>query len=100
MLELLKEENLIDNKTTWDKVPFYKAKPSPESEDGYQSRIGIHEVLKMTETIRNLVMKGATSQEIEEQAKKEGTMTMIEDGVFKAVQGVTTIEEVLRVISE
>ena len=100
MLDLLKAENLVEKTATWDKVPFYKAKPSADSEDGYQGRIGIHEVLKMTETIRNLVMKGATSQNIEEQAKKDGMMTMIEDGVFKAVQGVTTIEEVLRVISE
>ncbi len=100
MLDLLKAENLIDKKATWDKVPFYKPKPSVDSVDGYQSRIGIHEVLKMTDTIRNLVMKGATAHEIEEQAKKDGMMTMIEDGIYKAVQGVTTIEEVLRVISE
>ena len=45
-------------------------------------------------------MKGATSTEIEAQAKKEGMLTMIEDGIFNAVQGNTTIEEVLRVISE
>ena len=45
-------------------------------------------------------MKGASSEEIEAQAKSEGMMTMIEDGIFKAVQGITTIEEVLRVVSE
>jgi len=45
-------------------------------------------------------MKNATSDQIEEQAMNEGMMTMIEDGIFKAVQGITTIEEVLRVISE
>ena len=45
-------------------------------------------------------MKGATAEEIENQAKKEEMLTMIEDGIFKAVQGITTIEEVLRVISE
>jgi type II secretory ATPase GspE/PulE/Tfp pilus assembly ATPase PilB-like protein len=54
----------------------------------------------MTPTIKDLIMKGAQEDEIEEQAKKEGMITMIEDGLFKAVQGVTTIEEVLRVISE
>ena len=45
-------------------------------------------------------MKGATTSEIEAQAKKEGMMTMLEDGIFNAVQGNTTIEEVLRVVSE
>ena len=54
----------------------------------------------MTPAIKDLIMKGATTQGIEDQAKKEGMLTMIEDGVFKAVQGITTLEEVLRVVSE
>ena len=44
-------------------------------------------------------MKGVPTEVIEEQAKKEGMLTMLEDGVFKAVQGITTVEEVLRVVS-
>jgi type II secretory ATPase GspE/PulE/Tfp pilus assembly ATPase PilB-like protein len=54
----------------------------------------------MTSTIRDLIMKGATTQQIEEQAKKEGMITMLEDGIFKCVMGLTTIEEVLRVVTE
>ncbi|MDB5266729.1 MAG: Tfp pilus assembly protein PilB, type pilus assembly protein PilB [Parcubacteria group bacterium] len=100
MMALMKEEKLVEKGADWDKVPFWRPKASADSEDGYQGRIGIHEALKVTETIRNLVIKGASIHEIEEQAKKDGMMTMIEDGVFKAVEGVTTIEEVLRVISE
>ena len=46
-----------------------------------------------------MVIKGDTSDAIEAQAKKEGMLTMLEDGIFKAVQGETTIEEVLRVVS-
>jgi type II secretory ATPase GspE/PulE/Tfp pilus assembly ATPase PilB-like protein len=45
-------------------------------------------------------MKGATSAQIEDQAKKEGMVTMIEDGIFMVAQGKTTIEEVLRVVTE
>ena len=100
MLEILKEEKIINKKDGIEKVPFWKPTPSKDSEDGYSSRIGIHEVLKVTPTIKALIMKGATSGEIEEQAKSEGMMTMIEDGIFKAAQGITTIEEVLRVVSE
>lgn len=100
VLALLKEEKIVDQAVTWDKVPFYKPKPSKESEDGFHGRIGIHEVLKVTNTIRELVMQEKSASEIEAQARKEGMMTMLEDGVFKAVQGMTTIEEVLRVISE
>ena len=100
VLDLLKKERVVGKADNWDKITFYKQKESVESKDGYSGRVGIHEVLRMTPTIRELVMKGATSQEIEEHAKKEGMITMIEDGIFKAVQGLTTIEEVLRVVSE
>ena len=100
MLELLREEKIIDKKTGFDKIPFWKPKPGGDSEDGYVGRIGIHEILKVTPTIKDLIMKGATADAIEVQAKSEGMMTMVEDGIFKAAQGTTTIEEVLRVISE
>ena len=97
---ILREEKIIGEKDDFDKIPFYKPFPGKDSEDGYQSRIGIHEVLKVTSTIKDLIMKGATGGDIEKQAKSEGMMTMLEDGIFKAAQGITTIEEVLRVISE
>lgn len=100
LLNLLKTEKIVDAKATWETIPFYKPKASAESEDGFKGRIGIHEVLKVTATIREIIMQGKTSQDIEEQAKKEGMITMIEDGIFKAAQGMTTIEEVLRVITE
>lgn len=100
MLKFLREEKIIGPKDGWDKVSFYKPMKSAECEEGYKGRIGIHEVLKVTPTIKELILKGATSDEIESQAKKEGMMTMLEDGIFFAAQGVTTIEEVLRVVSE
>ncbi len=100
VLKALKDEKIVDKKATWESIPFYGPKKSAECEDGYQGRVGIHEVMKMTPTIKDLVMKSATSDAIEEQARKEGMLTMLEDGVFKAAQGLTTIEEVLRVISE
>ena len=91
---------MVEAGATWDKIKFYRPKKSSESEDGYKGRVGIHEVLKVTPTIRDLIMQGKTSQDIEVQARKEGMITMIEDGVFQAAQGKTTIEEVLRVVSE
>jgi type IV pilus assembly protein PilB len=99
MLKFLKEGNIIKGSDGWEDVPFYKAKPSPECEEGFGGRVGIHEVLKMTSTIRDLIMKGGTTDEIEAQAKKEGMMTMLEDGIFQAASGNTTIEEVLRVVT-
>jgi len=54
----------------------------------------------VTETIKEMIVKQATSDEIQEQAQKEGMITMLEDGFVKAAQGITSIEEVLRVIIE
>ena len=99
VLEHLKKEKIIEDSATWEKVPLYKPRKSDESEDGYSGRIGIYEVLKMSSSIKEMVIKGDTSDAIEAQAKKEGMLTMLEDGIFKAVQGETTIEEVLRVVS-
>lgn len=100
VLAVLKEEKLVDPNADWSKVPFYKPKASPDCPDGYSGRLGIHEVLKMSPTIKEIIMKGGTSSEVEKRAKEEGMMTMIEDGIYKAVRGITTIEEVLRVVSE
>ncbi|MBU0998925.1 GspE/PulE family protein [Patescibacteria group bacterium] len=100
ILDFLKTENVIGPKDTWDKVPFFRPVKSTEFEDGYSSRTGMHEVLKVTPTIKEMIIKGSSQDDIEAQAKKEGMMTMIEDGVFQAVLGVTTLEEVFRVVSE
>lgn len=100
VLNFLKKEKVVGDKDTFETIPFYKPKESPESKDGYHGRVCINEVLKMSNAIKDLVVKGEPDSVINEQAKKEGMLSMIEDGIFKAVQGVTTIEEVLRVISE
>ena len=100
MMVFLKEEGAVPKDATWETIPFYKTKSSEESESGYSGRLGIHEVMAVTPTIKELILKGASEDVIEEQAKKEGMMTMIEDGLYMAVQGLTTTEEVLRVVSE
>ncbi len=99
LLGFLKEEKIVDKAATWTKIPFYRPSKSA-GEEGFKGRVGIHEVINMTTTIRDLIMQGKTAKEIEDQAKKEGMMTMLEDGIFQAVQGKTTIEEVFRVITE
>lgn len=99
VLEVLKEEKIVEPKATWETIPFYKPKSANE-EEGYSGRIGIHEILKITPTIQEMIIAGKPAEEIEKQARAEGMMTMLEDGIYKAVRGVTTIEEVLRVVSE
>lgn len=100
VLTALKEEKIIGEKDNWDTINFFKTKANPECKDGFRGRVGIHEVLKMSPSIKDLIIAGATADKIDAQAREEGMVTMMEDGIFKAVQGVTTLEEVLRVISE
>lgn len=100
VLNALKEEKIAPKDAVWEKIPFYHPRPTQESKDGYKGRVGIYEVMKVTPTIREIIIHGGTAHDVEIQGKKEGMLTMIEDGIFKAVQGLTTIEEVLRVVSE
>lgn len=67
---------------------------------GYMGRISIREVLEVNHEIRELVMTRANAEQIKEAAVKQGMRTMLQDGYDKALQGHTSIEEVLRIIHE
>ncbi len=99
-LTALTEEKLVKEGTKIDNVPFYKASPSSECEDGYSGRIGIHEILTVSPAIRDLILHNGTPDAIQEQARKEGMLTMLEDGIYKSSRGITSLEEVLRAVSE
>lgn len=100
ILKILKAEKIVRPKANWKNIPFYRPKTTEKCPDGYKERIGIFEVLPVTETIKELIVKQATSDQVQKQAVKEGMRTMVEDGFIKAFQGITSIEEVLRVIIE
>lgn len=67
---------------------------------GYLGRIGIFEVLPVTEKIGRLILERGAASDIEKQAKEEGMITLKQDGYLKVLEGITTIEEVLRVGQE
>jgi type IV pilus assembly protein PilB len=67
---------------------------------GYKGRIGIYEVLKVTEEIQRKIVSNATAGDIQNIAVEQGMITMKQDGFVKALQGITTIEEILRVTRE
>lgn len=80
---------------------FYRGKGCQECNfKGYKGRIGIYEVLEITDTIRNLIIKRVPADEINKQALLEGMNSLLTDGINKASGGATTIEEVLRVVRE
>ena len=98
VLTALKDEKVVKADATWNNVVFQR--PKSDGDDVYQGRIGIHEVLPMTESLKAAVMAEKTADDLEKLARDEGMLTMLEDGLFKAANGVTTVEEVLRVINE
>ncbi len=100
ILDALKEEKIVEKNTKWDDVPFWRPKKDVDPEQAYAGRIAIHEVLKVSPAIKDAILKSGTSDDIQKIAEKEGMLTMYEDGIFQAVQGKTTIEEVVRATSE
>ncbi len=76
-----------------------KGKDSPGSPGGYKGRMGLYEVFEVSEAIQQLILKRATSSEIQAQAESEGMVTMRADGFLKTLAGQTTVQEVNRVAS-
>ena len=83
-----------------DSFTVYRPVPTEENPTGYFGRTSILELLQMSDAIRRLIMQQATSGEIHDLAVQEGMRTMYQDGLLKCLQGVTTIEEILRVTQE
>lgn len=68
------------------------------NDSGYSGRLAIYEMLGFGEYMHDAVIRGAGSHEIETLAKQNGMSTMLEDGIRKALQGLTTLDEVMRVV--
>jgi type II secretory ATPase GspE/PulE/Tfp pilus assembly ATPase PilB-like protein len=82
-------------------VKFYKGKGDPDcGNSGYYGRIGIFEVIPASEKIGKLILERASSADIERLAKEEGMVSLKQDGYLKVTEGITTVEEVLRVAQE
>jgi len=96
----LKNLGEISKKVTYKKI-FSAGKGCNDCDGiGYRSRMGIHEVLEIDDEIRSLITARADASQIKQAAVKSGMITMIEDGVQKAAEGLTTIEEIFRIIHE
>jgi general secretion pathway protein E len=83
-----------------DSYQFYHARPSEENPTGFRGRTTILELMEITDPVRRLVMRHATSGELQDQAIADGMRTMYQDGLLKCLAGVTTLEEILRVTQE
>lgn len=77
-----------------------KGKDTLQTPRGYSGRAGLYEVMDVTEEIQSLIINHATSAEIQRKAIEQGMVTMRQDGYLKALQGITTLEEVNRVAAD
>ena len=87
----------VGNQSSYTLVKGIDTKETP---DGYAGRAGLYEAIDVDEDIQKLIIKKATSAEIMNVAKEKGTVTMRQDGVLKALSGITTLTEVDRVASD
>ena len=77
-----------------------KGEDTQQTPHGYSGRAGLYEVMDVTEEIQSLIVKRATSAEIQRMAIQQGMVTMRQDGYLKALNGITTLEEVNRVAAD
>jgi len=97
MLELIK--NIAGEDIS--KQDFYRGKGCKEcGNSGYKGRIGIFEVLEIDKELREFIGKEVSIEQIQSIAKKKGMNSLFMDGLDKVSSGMTTIEEVLRVVRE
>ena len=78
----------------------YKPVGCSACHDGYKGRVGIYQVMPISEAIQQLILRGASALEIAEQARREGVRTLRESGLRKVKMGITSLEEVLSVTND
>jgi len=102
LMPVLIKFGLASDKTkSLTEVKFYKGTGCDKcNHSGYRGRVGLHEILEVTPEIGNMIMERKSAQEIQDQAEKQGMLLMWEDGFVKAAQGITTIDEIVRVSKE
>ncbi len=98
---LEKEKIIVDSKKGLKSLLFYRGKGCKRCNNtGYKGRIGIYETLENTDEISKLILARADGKTIKKQAVAQGMLTIAEDGFIKAKNGITTIEEVMRVTKD
>jgi len=98
---MIKEKVVAENVKSWGEINLVKgAGCSQCSSTGFKGRLGIYELIEVDDTVRKLISEHRDADVIEKEVVEKGMLTMLQDGFIKAVQGITTIEEVLRVTQE
>jgi len=100
--EIVPQEELLNQgflSEQLNEVKLFKANGCDQCTGGYKGRVGIYEVIKISEKVANIIMEGGNSLDIASQCQKEGYNNLRQSGLLKAMHGVTSLEEVNRVTS-
>lgn len=102
LMVVLRHEQIIPEKIkNFEDLTFFTGKGCDKCNNtGYKGRLGVHEILEVTPEVGEMIIKRASSQELQDYAEEKGMILMWQDGFIKAVQGITTIDEILRVTKE
>lgn len=102
ILTLIKEQKLnLGRSSAADGITLFRGAGCKQCNDqGYKGRIGLYEIMEITTKIKEIVSSAGTAIDIAKAARAEGMITILEDGLIKALTGITTIEEVMRVTKE
>ncbi len=94
ILELLKEEGRIEPQTQWKDLLFGRPTPCENCDGGYVGMVGLQEVVPMSVGLKELVAGSAQAEDIEAHIRNEGRTSLLEEGIFNAALGLTSIDEV------
>jgi type IV pilus assembly protein PilB len=100
--EKIPEHELLNQGFTVEQIPnvkIFKGIGCEHCTNGYKGRVGIYEVIKITPDIATIIMEGGNSLDVAEQCQKEGFNNLRQSGLIKAMNGITSLEEINRVTS-
>jgi len=99
-LAALREGGAVAPHTPWKEISFHRQVPCEKCDGGYRGRIGVQEVWPISRNMKEMITQHTDLQDLQQIAYDEGMLTLAEDGIYKATQGYTTIEEVLRIAAQ
>jgi len=101
--DILREENLLGKNQKINNVSFYRSKERAKPSEAYEGRIGVFEALKISEPLKEIIREkskseGLVPEEIRKISRKQGEISLLEDSLIKAAQGIISIDEALKML--
>lgn len=94
----LKEEGVLNGAATWTSVPFYQLKSGFSEDESYKGRFALFEVMSTSKGIQSAIEEKRSAADLKMIARREGMITLFEDGLYKAARGVTSLDEIERIL--